>query len=225
MYLSLIHIYMCIRDSIKDNTLCIPTVFYSYGGEALDKKTPLLRSMEAINKEALRVLRLFGNTDATRVITTVGPEQEYFLVDKALHDQREDLILTGRTLFGAKPPKGQEMEDHYFGTIKPRIKAFMKDLNEELWKLGIYAKTEHNEVAPAQHELAPIFSDTNMATDHNQLTMEVMKKVALKHGMACLLHEKPFAGINGSGTVSYTHLDVDKRQASRSPSQRKLEGS
>ena len=184
---------------IKDNTLCIPTVFYSYGGEALDKKTPLLRSMEAINKEALRVLRLFGNTDATRVITTVGPEQEYFLVDKALHDQREDLILTGRTLFGAKPPKGQEMEDHYFGTIKPRIKAFMKDLNEELWKLGIYAKTEHNEVAPAQHELAPIFSDTNMATDHNQLTMEVMKKVALKHGMACLLHEKPFAGINGSG--------------------------
>lgn len=184
---------------IKDNTLCIPTVFYSYGGEALDKKTPLLRSMEAINKEALRVLRLFGNTDATRVITTVGPEQEYFLVDKALHDQREDLILTGRTLFGAKPPKGQEMEDHYFGTIKPRIKAFMKDLNEELWKLGIYAKTEHNEVAPAQHELAPIFSDTNMATDHNQLTIEVMKKVALKHGMACLLHEKPFAGINGSG--------------------------
>lgn len=184
---------------IKDNTLCIPTVFYSYGGEALDKKTPLLRSMEAINKEALRVLRLFGNTDATRVITTVGPEQEYFLVDKSLHDQREDLILTGRTLFGAKPPKGQEMEDHYFGTIKPRIKAFMKDLNEELWKLGIYAKTEHNEVAPAQHELAPVFSDTNMATDHNQLTMEVMKKVALKHGMACLLHEKPFAGINGSG--------------------------
>ena len=184
---------------IKDNTLCIPTVFYSYGGEALDKKTPLLRSMEAINKQALRVLRLFGNTEATRVVTTVGPEQEYFLVDKALYDQREDLILTGRTLFGAKPPKGQEMEDHYFGTIKPRIKAFMKDLNEELWKLGIYAKTEHNEVAPAQHELAPIFSDTNMATDHNQLTMEVMKKVALKHGMACLLHEKPFAGINGSG--------------------------
>ena len=184
---------------IKDNTLCIPTVFYSYGGEALDKKTPLLRSMEALNKQAMRILKLFGNEDVTRVITTVGPEQEYFLVDKALHDQREDLILTGRTLFGAKPPKGQEMEDHYFGAIKPRIQAYMHDLNDELWKLGILAKTEHNEVAPAQHELAPIFTNTNTATDHNQLTMEVMKKVALKHGLCCLLHEKPFAGVNGSG--------------------------
>ncbi len=184
---------------IKDNTLCIPTVFYSYGGEALDKKTPLLRSMEALNRQALRILKLFGNEDVTRVITTVGPEQEYFLVDKALHDQREDLILTGRTLFGAKPPKGQEMEDHYFGAIKPRIQAFMRDLNEELWKLGILAKTEHNEVAPAQHELAPIFTNTNTATDHNQLTMEIMKKTALKHGLCCLLHEKPFAGVNGSG--------------------------
>ncbi len=184
---------------IKDNTLCIPTVFYSYGGEALDKKTPLLRSMEALNKQAMRILKLFGNEDVTRVITTVGPEQEYFLVDKALHDQREDLLLTGRTLFGAKPPKGQEMEDHYFGAIKPRIQAYMHDLNDELWKLGILAKTEHNEVAPAQHELAPIFTNTNTATDHNQLTMEVMKKVALKHGLCCLLHEKPFAGVNGSG--------------------------
>ena len=184
---------------IKDNTLCIPTVFYSYGGEALDKKTPLLRSMEALNKQAMRILKLFGNEDVARVITTVGPEQEYFLVDKALHDQREDLILTGRTLFGAKPPKGQEMEDHYFGAIKPRIQAYMHDLNDELWKLGILAKTEHNEVAPAQHELAPIFTNTNTATDHNQLTMEVMKKVALKHGLCCLLHEKPFAGVNGSG--------------------------
>ena len=184
---------------IKDNTLCIPTVFYSYGGEALDKKTPLLRSMEALNKQAMRILKLFGNEDVTRVITTVGPEQEYFLVDKALHDQREDLLLTGRTLFGAKPPKGQEMEDHYFGAIKPRIQGFMHDLNEELWKLGILAKTEHNEVAPAQHELAPIFTNTNTATDHNQLTMEIMKKVALKHGLCCLLHEKPFAGVNGSG--------------------------
>ena len=184
---------------IKDNTLCIPTVFYSYGGEALDKKTPLLRSMEALNKQAMRILKLFGNEDVTRVITTVGPEQEYFLVDKALHDQREDLILTGRTLFGAKPPKGQELDDHYFGAIKPRIQAYMHDLNDELWKLGILAKTEHNEVAPAQHELAPIFTNTNTATDHNQLTMEVMKKVALKHGLCCLLHEKPFAGVNGSG--------------------------
>ena len=184
---------------IKDNTLCIPTVFYSYGGEALDKKTPLLRSMEALNKQAMRILKLFGNEDVTRVITTVGPEQEYFLVDKVLHDQREDLLLTGRTLFGAKPPKGQEMEDHYFGAIKPRIQGFMHDLNDELWKLGILAKTEHNEVAPAQHELAPIFTNTNTATDHNQLTMEIMKKVALKHGLCCLLHEKPFAGVNGSG--------------------------
>lgn len=184
---------------IKDGSLCIPTAFCSYGGEALDKKTPLLRSMEVMNTEALRVLRLFGNQDAKRVITTVGPEQEYFLIDKALYNQRKDLMYTGRTLFGAKPPKGQELEDHYFGTIKPRISAFMKDLDEELWKLGIYAKTKHNEVAPAQHELAPIFEDTNLATDHNQLTMEIMKKVADKHGLVCLLHEKPFEGINGSG--------------------------
>lgn len=184
---------------IKDNTLCIPTVFCSYGGEALDKKTPLLRSMEVINKQALRILRLFGNTEATRVITTVGPEQEYFLIDKDYYSQREDLMLCGRTLFGERPPKGQELEDHYFGTIKPRIKEFMKDLDVELWKLGVFAKTEHNEVAPAQHELAPIFTNTNVATDQNQLTMEIIKKVAQKHGLVCLLHEKPFEGINGSG--------------------------
>ncbi len=184
---------------IKGRTLCIPTVFYSYGGEALDKKTPLLRSMEVINKQSLRILKLFGNEEVTRVNTTVGPEQEYFLVDREKYNLREDLLLCGRTLFGAKPPKGQELEDHYFGTIKPRVEAFMQDLDEELWKLGILAKTEHNEVAPAQHELAPIFSDTNLATDHNQLTMEIMKKVAERHGMACLLHEKPFAGVNGSG--------------------------
>ncbi len=184
---------------IKDNTLCIPTVFSSYGGEALDKKSPLLRSMEVINKQALRILRLFGNTDVTRVTTTVGPEQEYFLVDADFYRQREDLVLTGRTLFGAKPPKGQELEDHYFGVIKPRVAAYMRDLDRELWKLGIFAKTKHNEVAPAQHELAPIFTNSNMATDHNQLTMEIMKKVAARHGLACLLHEKPFEGINGSG--------------------------
>ncbi len=184
---------------IKDGTLCIPTAFCSYTGEALDKKTPLLRSMQAINKQALRVLHLFGNKDVCSVKTTVGPEQEYFLVDKSVYDKREDLILTGRTLFGAKAPKGQELEDHYFGMIKPRVQAFMKDLNNELWKLGILAKTEHNEVAPAQHELAPIFTTTNLACDHNQLTMEVMRKVASKHGMVCLLHEKPFAGVNGSG--------------------------
>ena len=184
---------------IKDGTLCIPTAFCSYTGEALDKKTPLLRSMQAINKQALRVLHLFGNKDVSSVKTTVGPEQEYFLVDKSVYDKREDLILTGRTLFGAKAPKGQELEDHYFGMIKPRVQAFMKDLNNELWKLGILAKTEHNEVAPAQHELAPIFTTTNLACDHNQLTMEVMRKVAAKHGMVCLLHEKPFAGVNGSG--------------------------
>lgn len=183
---------------IKDGTLCIPTAFCSYGGEALDKKTPLLRSMEEINKQALRILKLFGS-NATRVTTTVGPEQEYFLIDKTLYDQRKDLIFTGRTLFGAKPPKGQELEDHYFGQIKPRVAAFMKELDEELWKLGILAKTKHNEVAPAQHELAPIFTTTNIATDHNQLTMEMMKKVALRHGLVCLLHEKPFAGVNGSG--------------------------
>lgn len=183
---------------LKSGTLCIPTAFCSYGGEALDKKTPLLRSMEVINKQALRILKLFGS-NATRVNTTVGPEQEYFLVDKKLFDQRKDLIFTGRTLFGAKPPKGQELEDHYFGDIKPRIKAFMAELDDELWKLGILAKTEHNEVAPAQHELAPIFTTTNIATDHNQLTMELMRKVALRHGLVCLLHEKPFAGVNGSG--------------------------
>ena len=185
---------------IKDGTLCIPTAFCSYTGEALDKKTPLLRSMQAISKQAVRVLKLFeGNEGVTSVKTTVGPEQEYFLIDKDVYNKREDLIYTGRTLFGAKAPKGQELEDHYFGMIKPRVQAFMKDLNRELWKLGILAKTEHNEVAPAQHELAPIFSTTNIACDHNQLTMELMKKIAAKHGMVCLLHEKPFAGVNGSG--------------------------
>ena len=184
---------------IKDKTLCIPTAFCSYGGEALDKKTPLLRSMQALNKQALRVLRLFGNTDVKCVRTCVGPEQEYFLVDKALYDKRPDLIYTGRTLFGARPPKGQELDDHYFGVIKPRVAAFMADLNEELWKRGVLAKTEHNEVAPAQHELAPIYTTTNIATDHNQLTMEMMQKVAARHNLVCLLHEKPFAGVNGSG--------------------------
>ena len=184
---------------IKDGVLCIPTAFCSYGGEALDTKTPLLRSMEALSRQAVRVLKLFGRTDATRVVSTVGPEQEYFLVDRKLYDQRKDLIFTGRTLFGAKPPKGQELEDHYFGSIKPRVQAFMTELNEELWKLGVLAKTEHNEVAPAQHEMAPIFSISNIATDHNQLTMEMMKKVAQRHGLVCLLHEKPFAGVNGSG--------------------------
>lgn len=184
---------------IKDKTLCIPTAFCSYGGEALDKKTPLLRSMEAINRQALRIFKLFGKDDVTSVKTTVGPEQEYFLVDKNTYDKRKDLIMTGRTLFGAKPPKGQELEDHYFGVIKPRITAYMNDLNEELWKLGILAKTQHNEVAPAQYELAPIFTTTNIATDNNQLTMEIMQKVAKKHGLVCLLHEKPFEGVNGSG--------------------------
>ena len=184
---------------IKDNSLYIPTAFCSYTGEILDKKTPLLRSMEVINQQALRILKLFGNTTATRVITTVGAEQEYFLIDKKLFDQRKDLVLTGRTLFGAKPPKGQELEDHYFGNIKKRVSDFMKDLDMELWKLGVYAKTEHNEAAPAQHELAPLFTTANIAADHNQLTMELMKKTALKHGLVCLLHEKPFAGVNGSG--------------------------
>ena len=185
---------------IKDGTLCIPTVFCSYTGDALDKKTPLLRSMEAISKQAVRVLHLFeGNEAVTSIKTTVGPEQEYFLVDKSVWEKREDLIFTGRTLFGAKAPKGQELEDHYFGNIKTRVQDFMKDLNKELWKLGILAKTEHNEVAPAQHELAPIFSTTNLACDHNQLTMEYMRKTARKHDMVCLLHEKPFAGVNGSG--------------------------
>ncbi|MBE7086373.1 MAG: glutamine synthetase type III [Clostridiales bacterium] len=184
---------------IKDNVLCIPTAFCSYGGEALDKKTPLLRSMEAINRQTLRILKLFGNEDATSVKTTVGPEQEYFLVDKELFIQRKDLMYTGRTLLGAKPPKGQDLEGHYYGVIKPRVQAFMKDLDEELWKLGVLAKTEHNEAAPSQHELAPIYATTNIAADHNQLTMEIMQKVAKKHDMVCLLHEKPFAGVNGSG--------------------------
>ena len=184
---------------LKGKTLCIPTAFCSYGGEALDKKTPLLRSMQAINKQALRVLKLFGNEDVKCVKTSVGPEQEYFLVDREMFDKRKDLVFCGRTLFGAKPPKGQELDDHYFGSIKPRVAEFMEDLNEELWKLGILAKTEHNEVAPAQHELAPIYTTTNIATDHNQLTMEIMQKVALRHGLVCLLHEKPFAGVNGSG--------------------------
>ncbi len=183
---------------IKDGTLCIPTAFCSYGGEALDKKTPLLRSMDALNKQVMRILHLFG-TPANRVNTTVGPEQEYFLIDEAMYKKRKDLVYTGRTLFGAKPPKGQELEDHYFGVIKPRVSAYMKDLDEELWKLGILAKTKHNEAAPAQHELAPIFTTGNVATDGNQLTMEIMKKVASKHGLYCLLHEKPFAGVNGSG--------------------------
>ena len=194
---------------IKEKTLCIPTAFCSYGGEALDKKTPLLRSMEALNKQALRVLRLFGNTEVTRVVSNVGPEQEYFLIDRDMYLKRKDLIYTGRTLFGAKPPKGQELEDHYFGAIKPRVKAFMEELDEELWKLGIYAKTEHNEVAPCQHELAPIFTVTNIAADHNQLMMEVMKKVARRHSLMCLLHEKPFAGVNGSGKHNNWSLSTD----------------
>ncbi|MBO7563624.1 MAG: glutamine synthetase III [Clostridiales bacterium] len=185
---------------IKDDTLCIPTAFCSYSGEALDKKTPLLRSMEVISKQAVRILRLFGNTDPHLTVkTTVGPEQEYFLIPVELYNQRKDLIYTGRTLFGAKAPKGQELEDHYFGSIKPRVSAYMKDLDKELWRLGVLAKTKHNEVAPAQHELAPIFTTTNIATDHNQLMMEIMQKVAKKHGLVCLLHEKPFAGVNGSG--------------------------
>ena len=194
---------------IKDDTLCIPTAFCSYSGEALDKKTPLLRSMQALDKAAVRVIKLFGNDDVKRVITTVGPEQEYFLVDSEVFNKRPDLIYTGRTLFGAKPPKGQELEDHYFGTIKPRVSAYMKELDEELWKLGILAKTKHNEVAPAQHELAPVFSTTNIATDHNQLTMELMKTVAARHGMTCLLHEKPFAGVNGSGKHNNWSLSTD----------------
>ncbi len=184
---------------IKNGVLCIPTAFCSYGGEALDKKTPLLRSMEAINKQTLRILKLFGNDDVYAVKTTVGPEQEYFLIDAGVFNKRKDLVYTGRTLFGAMPPKGQELDDHYFGAIKPRVQAFMKDLDEELWRLGVLAKTEHNEAAPAQHELAPIFTTTNIATDHNQITMETMQKCAKQHGMICLLHEKPFAGVNGSG--------------------------
>ena len=194
---------------IKGKTLCIPTAFCSYGGEALDKKTPLLRSMETLNKQALRILRLFGNDKVMRVVPSVGPEQEYFLVDREMYEKRKDLIYTGRTLFGAKPPKGQEMDDHYFGAIKPRVAAYMEELNEELWKLGIFAKTEHNEVAPAQHELAPIYTTSNIATDQNQLTMEIMQKVAARHGLVCLLHEKPFAGVNGSGKHNNWSLSTD----------------
>lgn len=195
---------------IKGKTLCIPTAFCSYGGEALDKKTPLLRSMEALNRQAMRILKLFGNTNVKCVRTSVGPEQEYFLIDKEMYDKRKDLIYTGRTLFGAKAPKGQELDDHYFGVIKPRVEEYMADLNEELWKLGVLAKTEHNEVAPAQHELAPIYSTTNIATDHNQLTMEIMQKVASRHGLVCLLHEKPFAGVNGSGKHNNWSMATDK---------------
>ena len=194
---------------IKEGTLCIPTAFCSYGGQALDKKTPLLRSMQALSKQALRILRIFGNTEGVRVFPTVGPEQEYFLVDKEVYRKRPDLMVAGRTLFGAKPPKGQELEDHYFGVIKPRVQAFMKELDAELWKLGILAKTEHNEVAPAQHEMAPIYTTVNIAADHNQLTMDIMKKVADRHGMVCLLHEKPFEGVNGSGKHNNYALSTD----------------
>ena len=194
---------------IKDKALCIPTAFCSYGGEALDKKTPLLRSMQALNKQAMRIIALFGDEDVKCVRTSVGPEQEYFLVDRAMFDKRKDLIFCGRTLFGAKPPKGQEMDDHYFGAIKPRVAEYMADLNRELWQLGILAKTEHNEVAPAQHELAPIYSTTNIATDHNQLTMEIMQKVAARHGLVCLLHEKPFDGVNGSGKHNNWSIATD----------------
>ncbi len=194
---------------IKDNSLCIPTAFCSYGGHALDKKTPLLRSMEEISFQAMRIVKLFGNEDVKRVVTTAGPEQEYFLVDKNLYKQRRDLMFTGRTLFGAMPPKGQDLEDHYFGTIKTRVSAFMKELDEELWKLGILAKTKHNEAAPSQHELAPIFTTTNIATDHNQITMELMKKIAEKHDLVCLLHEKPFEGVNGSGKHNNWSLSTD----------------
>ena len=194
---------------IKGKTLCIPTAFCSYGGEALDKKTPLLRSMEALNRQALRILHLFGKDDVRCVRPNVGPEQEYFLVDKDMYKKRKDLIFTGRTLFGAKPPKGQELDDHYFGAIKPRVEEYMADLDEELWKLGVLAKTEHNEVAPAQHELAPIYAGANIATDHNQLTMEIMQKVADRHGLVCLLHEKPFAGVNGSGKHNNWSISTD----------------
>ncbi|MCR5791337.1 MAG: glutamine synthetase III [Lachnospiraceae bacterium] len=202
---------------IKGKTLCIPTAFCSYSGEALDKKTPLLRSMEALNKQALRILKLFGNEDVKSVRTSVGPEQEYFLIDKEMYEKRKDLVYTGRTLFGMKPPKGQEMEDHYFGVIPPRVTAYMEDLNDELWKLGILAKTEHNEVAPAQHELAPIYTTTNIAADHNQLMMEIMQKVALKHDLVCLLHEKPFAGVNGSGKHNNWSMATDKGMNLLSP--------
>ena len=202
---------------IKGKTLCIPTAFCSYSGHALDKKTPLLRSMEALNKQCLRILKLFGNDQVKNVRTSVGPEQEYFLVTKEMYDKRLDLKMTGRTLFGSKSPKGQEMDDHYFGVIKPRVAAYMEDLNEELWKLGIFAKTEHNEVAPAQHELAPIYETTNIATDHNQLTMEIMQKIAQKHGLVCLLHEKPFAGVNGSGKHNNWSMSTNLGQNLLSP--------
>ena len=202
---------------IKGRTLCIPTAFCSYGGQALDKKTPLLRSMEVLSKQALRILRLFGNDSARRVVSSVGPEQEYFLITREMYEQRPDLRFTGRTLFGARPPKGQQLDDHYFGVIKPGVAAFMEDLNEELWKLGILAKTEHNEVAPAQHELAPIYTTTNIATDHNQLTMEIMQKVASRHGLVCLLHEKPFAGVNGSGKHNNWSIATDSGQNLLSP--------
>ncbi|MCI6736587.1 MAG: glutamine synthetase III [Intestinibacter sp.] len=202
---------------LRNGTLCIPTAFCSYGGQVLDKKTPLLKSMEAINKSAVRLLHLLGETDVKRVTTTVGPEQEYFLIDKEMYNKRIDLKFTGRTLFGAKPPKGQELDDHYFGAIKPRVVEYMKDLDEELWKLGVLAKTKHNEVAPAQHELAPIFTTTNVATDHNQLTMDVMKKTACKHGLMCLLHEKPFAGVNGSGKHNNWSISTDTGKNLLSP--------
>ncbi len=211
---------------VKDNTLCIPTAFCSYGGEALDQKTPLLRSMEAINKQSLRIVHLLGMNDVKSMTTTVGPEQEYFLIDREMHKKRPDLIFCGRTLIGAKPPKGQEMDDHYFGVIKPRVLSFMKDLDKELWKLGVLAKTEHNEAAPAQHELAPIFTTTNIAADHNQLTMEMMKKIALKHGLVCLLHEKPFEGVNGSGKHNNWSLSTDTGvnllKAGKTPSENPL---
>ena len=194
---------------LKDGSLCIPTVFCSYSGESLDKKTPLLRSVEAVSKQAVRILRLFGDTETHRVIPQVGPEQEYFLIDKEAFLKREDLRLCGRTLFGANPPKGQELDDHYYGAIKPRVAAFMRELDEELWKLGILSKTKHNEVAPSQHEMAPIYSDVNTACDHNQLTMETMKKVADRHDLVCLLHEKPFAGVNGSGKHDNWSLATD----------------
>ncbi len=211
---------------VKDNTLCIPTAFCSYGGEALDQKTPLLRSMQAVGKQALRIVKLFGMDDVTSVLTTAGPEQEYFLVDKELLNKRPDLVYCGRTLMGAVPPKGQEMHDHYFGVIKPRVAAFMKELDDELWRLGVLAKTEHNEAAPAQHELAPIFTTTNIAADHNQLTMELMKKIADKHGLVCLLHEKPFKGVNGSGKHNNwslaTNTGVNLLNPGKNPSDNKL---
>ena len=194
---------------IKEGTLCIPTILCSYGGHALDKKTPLLRSMEDVSRQAIRILRLFGDTETRKVTPCVGPEQEYFLVDKKMYNQREDLRMTGRTLFGAKPPRGQELDDHYYGAIRPRVAAFMKDLDENLWALGIYSKTKHNEAAPAQHEMAPVYTDANTACDHNQLTMEVMKKIAEKHDLVCLLDEKPFAGVNGSGKHDNWSLNTD----------------